>query len=140
MRTIFARKRTMQTAANLATPLVGALVRHAERRTGSRMLAYEAVGRMIGTTASWVRKFVGNQPVRLDADTFLRIRATYQANCDRWDAQADEDRAAFFALGGGDDAMDQGTCARLEMEEGANAARGRQAAALVAPLVDQGAQ
>ncbi|MBB2965033.1 hypothetical protein [Methylobacterium sp. R2-1] len=91
----------MQTAANLANPLVDALVRHAERRTGSRMLAYEAVGRMIGTTASWVRKFVGNQPVRLDADTFLRIRASYQANCDRWDAQADEDRAAFFALGGG---------------------------------------
>ncbi|CAO4145605.1 hypothetical protein [Methylorubrum extorquens] len=43
------------------------------------MLAYEAVGRTIGTTASWVRKFVGDQPVRLDADTFLRIRATYQA-------------------------------------------------------------
>jgi len=130
----------MQTAANLANPLVDALVRHAERRTGSRMLAYEAVGRTIGTTASWVRKFVGNQPVRLDADTFLRIRATYQANCDRWDAQADEDRAAFFALGGGDDAMDQGTCARLEMEEGAGAAGGRQASAVVAAVVDQGVQ
>ncbi|MCP2080728.1 UNVERIFIED_ORG: hypothetical protein J2W74_001914 [Methylorubrum zatmanii] len=130
----------MQTAANLANPLVDALVRHAERRTGSRMLAYEAVGRMIGTTASWVRKFVGNQPVRLDADTFLRIRATYQANCDRWDAQADEDRAAFFALGGGDDAMDQGTNARLDVAEGSRATRGPQAAALVAPVVDQGAQ
>nr|WP_245438978.1 hypothetical protein [Methylorubrum zatmanii] len=130
----------MQTAANLANPLVDALVRHAERRTGSRMLAYEAVGRTIGTTASWVRKFVGNQPVRLDADTFLRIRATYQANCDRWDAQADEDRAAFFALGGGDDAMDQSPDARLDVAEGSEAARGRQAAAVVAPMVDQGAQ
>jgi hypothetical protein len=130
----------MQTAANLANPLVDALVRHAERRTGSRMLAYEAVGRTIGTTASWVRKFIGNQPVRLDADTFLRIRATYQANCDRWDAQADEDRAAFFALGGGDDAMDQGPDARLDVAEGSQAARGRPAPAVVAPMVDQGAQ
>ena len=138
MRTIFARKRTMQTAANLANPLVGALVRHAERRTGSRMLAYEAVGRTIGTTASWVRKFVGNQPVRLDADTFLRIRATYQANCDRWDAQADEDRAAFFALGREDDAMDQSTDTSLVLEESTDAARGQRSSALVAPLVGEG--
>lgn len=130
----------MQTAANLANPLVDALVRHAERRTGSRMLAYEAVGRTIGATASWVRKFIGNQPVRLDADTFLRIRATYQANCDRWDAQADEDRAAFFALGGGDDAMDQGTDTGVVLAKGADAARGRKASAVVAPMVDQGAQ
>lgn len=128
----------MQTAANLANPLVGALVRHAERRTGSRMLAYEAVGRTIGTTASWVRKFVGNQPVRLDADTFLRIRATYQANCDRWDARADEDRAAFFALGREDDAMDQVTDTSVVLEESADAARGQRASALVAPLVGEG--
>ncbi|MGE7153134.1 hypothetical protein ACQKJ1_05270 [Methylorubrum rhodesianum] len=130
----------MQTAANLANPLVDALVRHAERRTGSRMLAYEAVGRTIGTTASWVRKFVGNQPVRLDADTFLRIRATYQANCDRWDAQADEDRAAFFALGREEDAMDHSpdTCGALA--EGAEPSEGRRSAAVVAPLVGQGAQ
>lgn len=140
MRTIFARKRTMQTAANLANPLVGALVRHAERRTGSRMLAYEAVGRTIGTTASWVRKFVGNQPVRLDADTFLRIRATYQANCDRWDAQADEDRAAFFALGREDDAMDHSPDTSGALAEGAEPSEGRRAAALVAPMVGQGAQ
>ncbi|SFL18060.1 hypothetical protein [Methylorubrum salsuginis] len=128
----------MQTAANLANPLVGALVKHAERRTGSRMLAYEAVGRTIGTTASWVRKFIGNQPVRLDADVFLRIRATYQANCDRWDAQADEDRAAFFALGEADDAMDSVAPPGGAVAKGANAARGRQASAVVAPLVDEG--
>ena len=128
----------MQTAANLANPLVGALVRHAERRTGSRMLAYETVGRAIGTTASWVRKFVGNQPVRLDADTFLRIRATYQANCDRWDAQADEDRAAFFALKEADDAMDPVARPRGAVAEGSGTAEGGQAAAVVPALVDEG--
>ena len=127
----------MQTAANLASPLVGALVRHAERRTGSRMLAYETVGRAIGTTASWVRKFIGNQPVRLDADTFLRIRATYQANCDRWDAQADEDRAAFFALGEPHDAMDSVAPPRGIVAESARVACGGEAAAVVAPLVDE---
>ena len=130
----------MQTAANLANPLVGALLRHAERRTGSRMLAYEAVGRAIGTTASWVRKFAGNQPVRLDADTFLRIRATYQASCDHWDAQADEDRAAFFALGEADDAMDPVAPPRGGVAQGQTVARGGQASAVVAPLVDEGSR
>lgn len=130
----------MQTAANLANPLVGALVRHAERRAGSRMLAYEAVGRAIGTSASWVRKFIGNQPVRLDADTFLRIRATYQANCDRWDTQADEDRAAFFALWRGDDAMDPGPDARVFLEDGAEAGEGCEALSVVPSVVGEGAQ
>ena len=141
MRTIFARKRTMDSAANLAHPLVGALVRHAERRTGSRMLAYDAVARSIGSTGSWVRKFVGNQPVRLSADTFLRIQRTYRANCSCWDAQADEDRAAFFALGsGGDDAMDQSADQGLDVEARASSARGRRAAAVVASVVDEGRQ
>lgn len=128
----------MQSAADLTSPMLDALVRYAERRTGSRMLAYDTVARTIGATGSWVRKFLGNQPVRLDADTFLRIHATYQANCDHWDAQADEDRAAFFALGGGDDAMDTIPSAGVDMGSRATAPAGREASALVAPLVGQG--
>ena len=139
MRTIFARKRTMQSAADLTSPMLDALVRHAERRTGSRMLAYDTVARTIGATGSWVRKFLGNQPVRLDADTFLRIHATYQANCDHWEAQADEDRAAFFALGRGDDAMDSSSDTSRDVEPRAASEGGRQTSALVAPLVGQGA-
>lgn len=129
----------MQSAADLTSPMLDALVRHAERRTGSRMLAYDTVARTIGATGSWVRKFLGNQPVRLDADTFLRIHATYQANCERWDAQADEDRAAFFALGREDDAMDSSTNEGLPVEPRAHAADGRKATALVAALVGQSA-
>ncbi|MHC2016347.1 hypothetical protein [Methylobacterium sp. CM6247] len=128
----------MHSAANLTSPMLDALVKHAERRTGSRMLAYDKVARSIGATSSWVRKFLGNQPVRLDADTFLRIHATYQANCDRWDAQADEDRAAFFALGREDDGMDQGTNPSLHVGQGASATDGGRAAPVVAALVDQG--
>ncbi|UMY19097.1 hypothetical protein MMB17_07305 [Methylobacterium organophilum] len=81
---------------------------------------------------------MGNQPVRLDADTFLRIRATYQANCNHWDAQADEDRAAFFALGREDDAMDQSEEPGLALAPSADAPGGGSAAALVAPLVGEG--
>lgn len=127
----------MQSAANLTSPMLDALVRHAEQRTGSRMLAYDRVARSIGATSSWVRKFLGNQPVRLDADTFLRIHATYQANCDRWDAQADEDRAAFFALGREDDGMDQGANESLPVEPSAGASQGGRAPAVVAQVVDQ---
>ncbi|WP_244471681.1 hypothetical protein [Methylobacterium sp. ARG-1] len=104
------------------------------------MLAYDAVARSIGATGSWVRKFIGHQPVRLDADTFLRIHRTYQANCDRWDAQADEDRAAFFALGGGDDAMDQSSIKSLDLATGQNTPRCRLAAPMVASLVDEDRQ
>ena len=130
----------MQNAADLTSPMLDALVRHAERRTGSRMLAYDAVARAIGATSSWVRKFVGNQPVRLDADTFLRIHATYQANCDRWDAQADEDRAAFFALGREDNGMDTSSNEGLHVGARARAEGGRGATAVVAPLVGEGRQ
>lgn len=128
----------MQRAADLTSPMLDALVRHAERRTGSRMLAYDAVARTIGATSSWVRKFVGNQPVRLDADTFLRIHATYQANCDHWDAQADEDRAAFFALGREDNGMDTSSNEGFRVAPRAPAEGGRKAAAVVAPLVGEG--
>lgn len=130
----------MQSAADLTSPMLDALVRHAERRTGSRMLAYDTVARTIGATGSWVRKFLGNQPVRLDADTFLRIHATYQANCDHWDAHADEDRAAFFALGREDDGMDTSTDEGLHVAPRAPAEGSRKAPAMVAPVVRQEAR
>jgi hypothetical protein len=114
VRTIFGRKRTMHDAASMTSPMLDALVRHAERRTGSRMLAYDTVA--------------------------LRIHATYQANCDRWDAQADEDRAAFFALGRGDNEMDNRANASLHVAPSKTSSGARRAAALVAPVVGEGAQ
>ncbi len=66
MRTILARKRTMIPTADTmgaAQPRLLKLVKRAEVETGSRMLAYQGVARRIGTSPSWVRKFLGNQAV-----------------------------------------------------------------------------
>ncbi|BAU93420.1 hypothetical protein MPPM_4815 [Methylorubrum populi] len=130
----------MTTAADLAFPRVGALVDLAERRSGSRMNAYDDVGRKIGATASWVRKFLGRQPIRLDADTFLNIHAAYRAECDRLEAQAELEWARFRALGEGDDAMAYEADRSLDGPTGGRSSHGKEAAALVAPLVDQGAK
>ncbi len=37
------------------------------------MTAYDAVGRRIGASGSWVRKFLGRQPVGLDGHVLLKI-------------------------------------------------------------------
>lgn len=107
MRTISDRKRTMQNAAETTYPLLEALVIRACQRAGSRMNAYADVARGIGTTGSWVRKFLGRQPVRLDADTYLNIKAEYERECARWEAEAEMQKARFFALGRADHAMAQ---------------------------------
>ncbi|WP_149313512.1 hypothetical protein [Methylobacterium sp. P1-11] len=69
------------------------------------MVAYDDVGRAIGESGSWVRKFLGRHAVRLDADTYLAIRAAYDRECARIEAEAELERARFFALGGRLDAM-----------------------------------
>lgn len=130
----------MTTAADLAFPRVGALVDLAERRGGSRMNAYGDVGRRIGASASWVRKFLGRQPIRLDADTFLNIHAAYRAECERLEAEAELEWARFRALGKGDDAMADQADRSLDGPAGGRASHGEDAATLVAPVVGEGAQ
>jgi hypothetical protein len=43
----------------LARTALGSWVEREERRTGSRMVAYEIVASTVGTSADWVRKFLG---------------------------------------------------------------------------------
>ncbi len=108
----------MQSAASIALPILSALVDQATKRTGSRMSAYEEVGRAIGESASWVRKFLGRQPVRLDADTFRAIEHRYSLACDRWETEAELQKARFFALRGRNNAMGQAKAQRMDVETG----------------------
>jgi hypothetical protein len=125
----------MTSAVSKAQPWVAALVELDELRSGSRMNAYENVARAIGVTASWVRKFLGNQPVRLDADVYLGIEARYRAACARWDAEAELQKQRFFALGGGDvNAPDP------SLVEGRVVAMRDRAAPDVAPVEGEGAR
>lgn len=137
-RTIVVRKRTMQRAADATFPLVGALVERAERRVGSRMAAYADVARAIGSTGSWVRKFLGRQPVRLDADTYLNIQALYDAECRRWEAETETQRARFFALGRGPDAMGEGEAERVVMAQSGGSRGCGRTPAVVATMVGEG--
>jgi hypothetical protein len=122
----------MQRAADISMPLVGALVDRARYRAGSRMIAYSDVGRAIGESASWVRKFLGRQPVRLDADTFLAIKAAYVRECERIEAEAELERARFFALGGRLDAMASGQGQQDGLEKGGETSGRRSPSPVVA--------
>lgn len=138
MRTVFGRKRTMRSAADATYPLLGALVDRAQRSGGSRMTAYADVARSIGETGSWVRKFLGRQRVRLDADTYLKVQAEYERQCVRWEAEAEAQKARFFALRGSDDAMAKSTTERVAVEAGGRPPRAGRTAAVVAPVVGEG--
>lgn len=94
MRTIFARNRTMTTITPSHTltdarKMAGDLVRRAEYRAGSRMTAYEHVGRAVGGTGSWLRKLISSQPVTLHAHQYLNLARLYDRLCSRLEANAD---------------------------------------------------
>jgi len=105
MRTIFGWFQKMSAAAAKARPMLAALVRQAEFHVGSKMMAYDVVGRSVGTTGSWIRKFLGNQPVRLDADLYLTLVSKYDAYCLKWEERAAQERELFFSerSGGADE-------------------------------------
>lgn len=137
MRTEFGRKRTMRSAADDTYPLLGALVEKAQQRSGSKMNAYADVARAIGETGSWVRKFMGRQRVRLDADTYLSIQAEYERQCARWEAEAQTQKARFFALRERNDAMAKTETVSLDVETSGRKRGARAAAAVVAPVVGE---
>ena len=74
------------------------LVRLAQSGTGSKMTAYDAVGRRIGASGSWVRKFLGRQPVGLDGHVLLNIGTAYARLCTSIEAAADAAEASNALL------------------------------------------
>ena len=130
----------MSTAVSKAQPWLAALVDLDAARSGSRMNAYASVARSIGASDSWVRKFLGNQPVRLDADVYLGIQARYEAACARWDAEAEAQKQRFMALGRGADEMDTSKTIGTSLDESCKSARRRKTTALVAGVVGEGTE
>lgn len=87
-----------QTAA-LTREAASILVRDAERKTGSRMTAYETVGRSIGTSAGWLRKFIaGREAKEPGLSTGLKILNQYSRFCDRVGAEIENEKAKALAL------------------------------------------
>lgn len=61
------------------------LVKKEEHRVGSRDVAFENVARLVGTSSSWIKKFIGRSgEVKEPRMTlFLNIRFAYEALCNR---------------------------------------------------------
>ena len=101
MRTNFAQKRTMLTAVETmdrARPIAVALVDREQRQSLSRRVAYGRVALRIGVSVSWLRKFIGRQPVTLAANELLNLLAAYRRLCERIEAEAEIERQKLLAL------------------------------------------
>jgi transposase len=80
--------------------VANALVERAERQTGSRMAAYEMVAQTVGTSSSWLRKFIkgGIDAKEPGWTTGWNILDQYSRICDRVEAEIETERAKFLAL------------------------------------------
>ena len=94
----YLNRATMQ-AADLeqARETVKEIVAREEMRSASRMLAYQAVGRRVGRSSSWIRRLLGGVDVGLSLATWKAINLAYIAHCERIvrDAETARRRAAL---------------------------------------------
>jgi hypothetical protein len=108
----FARKKAMSAAAlnSITRSALGALVDREERRTGSRMAAYEVVAQTIGASSSWVRAFLsrseGAKEPRITL--FQNIRASYENLCSRVEQENRADELRLKLIKGEIDAVTEG--------------------------------
>lgn len=85
---------TAEQALERLRPDLAEVVSAKQRATGSRMLAYEAVGSKLGRSATWVRKVLGRAPdVTVGLHDALNIRAAYERLCASVGAAADAQAA-----------------------------------------------
>lgn len=89
---------------------LGALVDREERRTGSRTVAYEIVAQSVGSSSSWVRKFLAkSEEVKEPRITlFQNIRASYENLCSRVEQENREDERRLMLIKGEIDAVTEG--------------------------------
>jgi hypothetical protein len=94
------------------------LVRREEYRIGSRMLAYENVGAMVGASGAWVRKFVkGYAEVGISFPVGMNIIALYERLCERIEADAERRLGNARAADQGHRQMDQSLDRRTNRKE-----------------------
>lgn len=89
---------------------LGALVDRESRRTGSRTLAYEIVAQSVGSSSSWIRKFLAKSvEVKEPRITlFQNIRANYENLCNRVEQENRNDELRLRLIKGEIDAVTEG--------------------------------
>ena len=94
------------------------LVAIERRHTGSRSVAYENVATLIGSSSSWVQKFIRDsgevkppcQPL------FFRICAAYNQLCELVEQENKRDESRLRELKGKIDALAQGVAAKTKTQ------------------------
>ena len=69
------------------------LVHREERRTGSRMMAYDNVAKTVGTSSEWLRAFIGSKGAKEPRVSLgFRIMQFYTRVCERVEQAGDNER------------------------------------------------
>ena len=88
-----AGRKAMNGVANLTRSAAAALVDREERRTGSRMVAYEIVAQTVGTSATWLRSFLSTNGAKEPRFTVgLNLIQVYRRVCERVEQAGDRER------------------------------------------------
>lgn len=70
--------------SSLTRNAAAALIDREERRTGSRMMAYEIVAQTVGTSAEWLRKFIASKEAKEPRVTVgFNLMQVYSRICER---------------------------------------------------------
>ena len=94
------------------------LVAIERRHTGSRSVAYENVATLIGSSSSWVQKFIRDSgEVKPPCDPlFARICAAYDQLCERVEQENKRDEDRLRELKGKSDALAQGVASKTKTQ------------------------
>ena len=83
----------MNGVVKITRNVAAALVEREERRTGSRMVAYEVVAQTVGTSAEWIRKFISSNEAKEPRMTVgLNLIQAYRRVCERVEQAGDRER------------------------------------------------
>jgi hypothetical protein len=120
----FVRRKPMSAAALTSTTrsALGALVERETRRVGSRTLAYEIVAQSVGSSSSWIRKFLSKSvEVKEPRITlFQNIRANYENLCNRVEQENRNDELRLRLIKGEIDAVTEGFVAQAASQDPTN--------------------
>jgi len=118
----------MSTAAlnSLARSALSELVAREEHRVGSRMLAYSNIAKRIGSSSSWVRKFIvnSNEAKEPRLTLFQNIRVHYDNLCSRVEQENRDDERRLRLIKGEFDAFDQGVASQAMGQDQAGMGEG----------------
>lgn len=87
------KRSPMNGVVNITRNAAAALVEREERRTGSRMVAYEIVAQTVGTSSEWLRKFISSNEAKEPRMTVgFNLIQVYRQVCERVEQAGDKER------------------------------------------------